>query len=92
MSHDHPCRFHLARLRLARSKMAQQSLSTAGAPGLRLSGRPRPGHVKGWRSLRTLICFCGFLLGALNYPISDANAASETFAYESALSRLRENS
>jgi hypothetical protein len=47
--------------------------------------------VKGWRSLRTFVCFCGFLLGSLNCVIRDASAASETFAYESAVEYCRGN-
>jgi hypothetical protein len=47
--------------------------------------------VKRGRRLCTLVSFCGFLLGSLNCAISHAPAASETFAYESAVAYCRGN-
>jgi hypothetical protein len=47
--------------------------------------------VNGRRSLCTLVYFCGFLLGSLNCAISYARAASEIFAYESAVEYCRGN-
>jgi hypothetical protein len=47
--------------------------------------------VSGRRSLCTFIYFCGFLLGSLHCVTSHARAASETFAYESAVEYCRGN-
>jgi hypothetical protein len=47
--------------------------------------------VDGWRSLRTVVYFCGLLLGSLSCATSHARADSGTFAYESAVAYCRGN-
>lgn len=91
MSCNRPRRSPLASPRFARTGTARQGFATAAAPGLCVAERPRRRYVNGWRSPCTFVYLCGLLLAPLICAISHAHAASETFAYESAVAYCRGN-